>query len=261
MEVKMRVFLLAVSFVFLFALSSCSVSENNSQTDENPVFQDDSNDDDQVAGNDAQTETRDENSDTSESVDDEQIDGMTDEVTDEMTDETVDESVETEDADYTGGEIPDEDPEVSEECVEITSMTYEASSSWTGHYKLSFEPSVGEEEEFDYIAMNFYGPQGTGSFDLGTAPNDDMSTCNQCVTIFQDVQSDGMPKRYYLVTKGTLVIEKVELNEGGNMSGASKGYILNAQFQEAMLNPESHLVEKIPDGECIGIGKLSWDNY
>ena len=122
-------------------------------------------------------------------------------------------------------------------------------------------PDIGTDESLeDELRISFpyaeTSPVTAGSYDLNSTNNQNLSTCRECVRVFQDIKADGTPTKQFFQKGGTLTIEQVDSFNG--IKGS-----LKANFMEVTISTDSAGDHSIPvnNGACFELeSEISFDN-
>ena len=131
--------------------------------------------------------------------------------------------------------------------------------SYTYHADIT---DIGNDDSLkDELRISFpysdISPIEVKTYDLNLPINMNLSSCYQCVRVFQDIQSNGTPKKQFFQKGGNLTIEQVD-----NFNGI-KGS-LKANFMEVMISTDSagedHSIP-VDNGACFELeSEISFDN-
>jgi len=143
-------------------------------------------------------------------------------------------------------------------CEEISVVQLNAHAQYTSLYSGSYTPGTGSDLE-DQIRFNLDLFQTPGSFDLTSENNSNFATCAQCVMIYEDINpADGKEAKMYFQQQGKMVIEQMDTDEHGKLSGKSSGNITGVRVEEVVLD-QNMVSIPIPGGSCIEITDGEWD--
>lgn len=111
----------------------------------------------------------------------------------------------------------------------------------------SFDPLIGEPMNLDIFRLELWdeGPH-TGVFDLSMGPNNDYSTCLQCIRIFEDGPDALAATRQYFPESGTL-----QIDENAAPAGPMIAAFDNVRLVEVTIDPKTLETTAVPDGQCL----------
>ena len=135
---------------------------------------------------------------------------------------------------------------------------------YEGVYYAHIENDIlGSSSLYDQLTMEFYEILTPGStYDLSEIINKNYSTCNECIRVFEDIDTNNGNKisRQYFQTAGTLTIEESDDEYGikGTLSAKLEEVTIEASEDEYGDSlPVSFPVE---GGKCIEIESAFFDN-
>lgn len=103
--------------------------------------------------------------------------------------------------------------------------------------------------------MKFYhnedGSVNAGIYDLGISGNTNYSTCNECISVLQDI-TDGTPTKRFFQSSGFINIENVDQFNG--IQGS-----LTAKLVEVTISGDGESIP-VENGACLEIESFIFDN-
>jgi len=156
----------------------------------------------------------------------------------------------------------DEDSELQDEdtpslCTGISLGTVEIDNS--GFYYSSYTPDTGDSTNGaveDMFSMEFYNSGlAVGTYDLSLDGNENYSSCDQCLRIYEDITGGNVAKEYF---QESGVLEITTVGE----FGTSAGTITSAKLVEVTIGSQADGFPSTPveNGDCIEIATAAWDN-
>ena len=112
-------------------------------------------------------------------------------------------------------------------------------------------PNIGGPEP-EQFRMEFY-TSDTGPIVLGAPPNDNFSTCDQCLRLFQDVDGMGGQVSQFFQASGTVDIDAGSAPQVGPIIASTTDVVLVEVTIDAMTLEST----PVPDGECIELQNYS----
>jgi len=98
----------------------------------------------------------------------------------------------------------------------------------------------------DVFRMSFYDDT-TGDIDLGSDPNDNYETCEQCLQLFEDYVDEETYARRYFQRSGTIMIDPASVPEAGPLIVSTSNVVL----EEITVDPMTLESTPVPDGACV----------
>lgn len=89
------------------------------------------------------------------------------------------------------------------DCVQVTANEMMSASQNPGLFFIQADDIIGDDMTLDQFTVVLASDEG-GSFDLATAPDDNLSTCDHCVLLLEDADDMGVPARIYFQTQGSI---------------------------------------------------------
>jgi hypothetical protein len=94
----------------------------------------------------------------------------------------------------------------------------------------------------------------SGTANLGAAPNDNYSTCTNCVLMFEQGAADQEAKVFFQ-KGGSMSLDTVS----NPPNGASKGSISGVDLAEVTIDAKTGASTLVTGGSCYSVASLSWD--
>lgn len=172
----------------------------------------------------------------------------------------ADEAQETEDAQT------DENNDSDTAVVECTTVTLTEFYIDDSENKLEYDgliaETLGSPDLIDPVTLLFYSSVEdtdlneltVGKYDLGSETNKKVSTCSECVFVFQDYDEDtGKMAKAYFQQSGTLEITEIKTG-----TPQSRG-TLTAKLIQVSLDAVTQEAIPVPGGDCIEFKASAWD--
>lgn len=162
-----------------------------------------------------------------------------------------------------GGNVPDAGQDDGDDCTPITlgaqSFQLNLFGQLTG-VRFAVSPGFGEElpesllvELYD-STTNGLPPLEPGTFALGTAPNDNLATCQHCVWIPVDWDGVSPMTTVLLATEGSITLSQVEDPLSWIFIGSTTDLVL----REATIDETGHTT-LVDGGRCARVSAITID--
>ena len=96
-------------------------------------------------------------------------------------------------------------------------------------------------------------PLVAGVFDLADAPDDNLGTCQHCVSLRVD-ETDGTPARWFFQSEGTMTVSAVE----DPLSYVFAGHVDAVTLREVTLGDDGRSTP-VPGGACYSVANVGFD--
>ena len=156
---------------------------------------------------------------------------------------------------YNPGQEDNDDNGVGDACepqqctgISVGWNTFGYDSEFNVYYA---DVEFGDTSLTDDFIMKFYGSVNAGIYDLGIGSNTNYSTCDQCISVLQDI-TDGTPTKRFFQSSGFINIEKVDQFNG--IQGS-----LTAKLVEVTISGDGESIP-VENGACLEIESFIFDN-
>lgn len=105
----------------------------------------------------------------------------------------------------------------------------------------------GPERDMIYLGFYYSGYGASGPIDLGSAPNDNYSTCEVCLSVLEDLDMGSQPAKFMFPSTG--VINIIQLTLPGTAFELDVSFS-ELQVVEVTIDPETASSVPVPGGVC-----------